>query len=156
MKKTTINNLSDPMNIAFTEAKKAFNKNEVPVGAVVTDINGHILAKAYNLVESKQDPTAHAEILVIKKATIILKNKYLIGCSLYVTLEPCPMCAAAIQYSKISKLFFGCEDEKNGAINNGVKIFNQNFCNHKPEIYDGIRATECSDLLKKFFRLKRK
>ena len=134
MKKTTINNLSDPMNIAFMEAKKAFNKNEVPVGAVVTDINGHILAKAYNLVESKQDPTAHAEILAIKKATIILKNKYLIGCSLYVTLEPCPMCAAAIQYSKISKLFFGCEDDKNGAINNGVKIFNQKFCTHKPEI----------------------
>ncbi len=103
MKKTTINNLSDPMNIAFMEAKKAFNKNEVPVGAVVTDINGDILAKAYNLVETKQDPTAHAEILAIKKATIILKNKYLIGCSLYVTLEPCPMCAAAIQYSKISK-----------------------------------------------------
>ena len=77
MKKTTINNLSDPMNIAFMEAKKAFNKNEVPVGAVVTDINGDILAKAYNLVESKQDPTAHAEILAIKKATIILKNKYL-------------------------------------------------------------------------------
>ena len=85
-----------------------------------------------------------------------MKNKYLIGCSLYVTLEPCPMCAAAIQYSKISKLFFGCEDDKNGAINNGVKIFNQKFCNHKPEIYDGIRATECSDLLKNFFRLKRK
>ena len=90
MKKTTINNLSEPMNIAFMDSKKAFNKNEVPVGAVVTDINGDILAKAYNLVESKQDPTAHAEILAIKKATIILKNKYLIGCSCLLYTSPSP------------------------------------------------------------------
>ena len=154
--KTIINTLHDPMNIALIEAKKAFRKYEIPVGAVITDIKGNIISKAHNLVEKKKDPTAHAEILAIKKATIFMKNKYLINCSLYVTLEPCPMCASAIQYSKIKNLFFGCDDIKNGAVNNGVKIFNQKFCNHKPEIYDGIRATECSDLLKNFFRLKRK
>ena len=143
------------MKQALLEAQKAYKIEEIPVGAVVV-INDKIVGKGYNQREQLKDPTAHAEILAIKKATIILKNKYLIGCSLYVTLEPCPMCAAAIQYSKISKLFFGCQDNKNGAINNGAKIFNQKFCNHKPEIYDGIRASECSDLLKNFFRLKRK
>ena len=149
--KTITNNLIDPMEIAIKEAKKAYLLNEVPVGAVITDKDGNVIAKAFNLVEKNQDPTAHAEMLVIKEATLKIKNKYLKDYNLYVTLEPCSMCASAIQNSRIKRLYFGCNDEKSGAVNSGAKIFNQKNCNHKPEIYDGIRESECSLLIKNFF-----
>ena len=154
--KTITNKLIDPMGIAIKEAKKAYLLNEVPVGAVITDKEGNVIAKAFNLVEKNQDPTAHAEILVIKEATLKIRNKYLKDYNLYVTLEPCSMCASAIQNSRIKRLYFGCNDEQRGAINNGTKIFSQKNCNHKPEIYDGIRATECSLLIKNFFNKVRK
>ena len=154
--KTTSKNLIEPMEIAFKEAKKAYKNNEVPVGAVITDSYGNIISRAFNQVETQQDPTAHAEILAIKKATVKIGNKRLTDCNLYVTLEPCSMCASAIEQSRIKRLYFGCEDLKKGAVNNGVKIFNQKSCNHKPEIYDGIKEKECSNLLKKFFKHLRK
>jgi len=154
--KTITNNLTDPMEIAIKEAKKAYLLNEVPVGAVITDKDGNVIAKAFNQVEKNQDPTAHAEILVIKEATLKIKNKYLIDYHLYVTLEPCSMCASAIQNTRIKRLYFGCNDEKSGAVNNGAKIFNQKNCNHKPEIYDGIKESECSFLIKHFFSEIRK
>lgn len=154
--KTITNNLTDPMEIAIKEAKKAYLLNEVPVGAVITDKDGNVIAKAFNQVEKNQDPTAHAEILVIKEATLKIKNKYLIDYNLYVTLEPCSMCASAIQNTRIKRLYFGCNDEKSGAVNNGAKIFNQRNCNHKPEIYDGIKESECSFLIKHFFSEIRK
>ena len=148
----TITNNNYPMEIAIKEAKKAFLKNEIPVGAVITDEKGNLIAQAFNQVETKKDPTAHAEIQVIKKATLKTKNKYLKNCNIYVTLEPCSMCASAIQNARIKRLYFGCYDEQRGAVTNGVKIFNQQYCNHKPEIYDGIRESDCSSLLKKFFK----
>ena len=154
--KTITNNLTDPMEIAIKEAKKAYLLNEVPVGAVITDKDGNVIAKAFNQVEKNQDPTAHAEILVIKAATLKIKNKYLKDYNLYVTLEPCSMCASAIQNTRIKRLYFGCNDKKSGAVNSGVKIFNQRNCNHKPEIYDGIREAECSFLIKHFFSEIRK
>ena len=154
--KTITNKLTDPMEIAIKEAKKAYLLNEVPVGAVITDKDGNVIAKAFNQVEKNQDPTAHAEILVIKEATLKIKNKYLIDYNLYVTLEPCSMCASAIQNTRIKRLYFGCNDEKSGAVNNGAKIFNQKNCNHKPEIYDGIKESECSFLIKHFFSEIRK
>ena len=148
----TITNNNYPMEIAIKEAKKAFLKNEIPVGAVITDEKGNLIAKAFNQVETKKDPTAHAEIQAIKKATLKIKNKYLKNCNIYVTLEPCSMCASAIQNARIKRLYFGCYDEQRGAVSNGVKIFNQQYCNHKPEIYDGIRESDCNSLLKKFFK----
>ena len=154
--KTINNNLIDPMDIAIKEAKKAYLLNEVPVGAVITDKDGNVIAKAFNRVEKNQDPTAHAEILVIKEATLKIKNKYLKDYNLYVTLEPCSMCASAIQNTRIKRLYFGCNDKKSGAVNSGVKIFNQRNCNHKPEIYDGIKESECSFLIKHFFSEIRK
>ena len=154
--KTITNNLTDPMEIAIKEAKKAYLLNEVPVGAVITDKDGNVIAKAFNQVEKNQDPTAHAEILVIKAATLKIRNKYLKDYNLYVTLEPCSMCASAIQNTRIKRLYFGCNDEKSGAVNNGAKIFNQKNCNHKPEIYDGIKESECSFLIKHFFSEIRK
>ncbi len=154
--KTTPKNIIEPMEIAFKEAKKAYETNEVPVGAVITDSHGNIISRAFNQVETQQDPTAHAEILAIKRATVKIGNKRLTNCNLYVTLEPCSMCASAIEQSRIKRLYFGCEDHKKGAVNNGVKIFNQKSCNHKPEIYDGIKENECSNLLKEFFKHLRK
>ena len=154
--KTTSKNLIDPMEIAFEEAKKAYENNEVPVGAVIADSYGNIISRAFNQVETQQDPTAHAEILAIKRATVKIGNKRLTNCNLYVTLEPCSMCASAIEQSRIKRLYFGCEDHKKGAVNNGAKIFNQKSCNHKPEIYDGIKEKECSNLLKEFFKSLRK
>ena len=126
-----------------------------PFGCVIVKDN-KIIAEGFNQVTENNDPTAHAEILVIKEATLKIKNKYLKDYNLYVTLEPCTMCASAIQNSRIKRLYFGCNDEKSGAVNSGAKIFNQKNCNHKPEIYDGIRASDCSVLIKNFFNEIRK
>ena len=155
MKKTTINNLSDPMNIAFMEAKKAFNKNEVPVGAVVTDINGHILAKAYNLVESKQDPTAHAEILAITSASDSLGDWRLNKSSLYVTKEPCSMCAGAIVNSRISRVVFGVYDDDKGACGSLFQICGDKRLNSDTVIKGGVLEEQCSAILKEFFSARR-
>ena len=141
------------MNIAIKEAKKAFFKNEVPVGAVIIK-NGEIIAKAHNLCEKNNNPTHHAEILAINKAMKKLNTNRLNGCELYVTLEPCPMCAGAIIHARLDKVVFGAFDLKGGAVSSKCDLFNKGF-NHKPEVFEGICEKECSELLTNFFKDKR-
>lgn len=139
---------------AIKLAKRALKVDEVPVGAVVV-CNNKIIAKAHNLTESKCNPTFHAEILALTKAAKKLSTNKLVECDLYVTLEPCPMCAHAISLSRIRRLYFGAFDPKGGGVENGAKIFNSSSCHHKPEVYGGILESECAEVLKNFFELKR-
>ena len=139
---------------AISQARFAAQNGEVPVGAVVVK-DGRIIAEAYNLVETSKDPTAHAEILAIRAACQILESARLVDCDLYVTLEPCAMCAQAIAFARIRRLYFGAFDEKGGGVEHGARIFSQLTCHHKPEIYGGIAESECGELLKDFFRGKR-
>lgn len=137
-------------------ARKAETLGEVPIGAVVVDsLSGQIIASAHNQTEKDKDPTAHAEILAIKAACAIKGAPRLPECDIYVTLEPCPMCAAAISFARIRRLYFGAYDPKGGGVDHGAKIFNQPTCHHHPEIYGGINETECSELLKNFFKERR-
>lgn len=140
------------MTIALKEAKKAFRKDEVPVGAVIIQ-NGKVIASAHNLVEKRKNNLWHAEILCIKKACSIKKSAFLDDCDLYVTLEPCAMCAGAIAHSRIKRLYFGAYDIKGGFVDHGGKIFNHSL--HKPDFYGGIMEEECSHILKDFFKDKR-
>ena len=127
------------MKIAMTEARKAGRRGDVPVGAVIVEVSsGRVLAQAGNRVEADSDPTGHAEILVLREVAIKVCSPRLSGCDIYVTLEPCPMCAQAISFSRIRRLYFGAYDSKNGAVDHGVKIFSQKFCNHKPEIIGSL------------------
>ena len=146
--------MTDFMSAAIAIAKKAAEMGEVPVGAIVV-FDGKIIASAHNLVENSCDPTAHAEILAIRAACQILQTPRLVGCDLFVTLEPCSMCATAISFARIHRLYFGAYDEKGGGVENGARIFSQKTCHHTPEIYGGIYENECADLLKKFFVDKR-
>ncbi len=139
---------------AIAKARIAAKNGEVPVGAVVVK-DGKIISEAYNLVETNRDPTAHAEMLAIRCACEIINSPRLVGCDLYVTLEPCAMCAQAISLARISRLYFGAYDEKGGGVENGARIFSYPTCNHKPEVYGGINESECGELLKEFFREKR-
>ena len=144
------------MNAALDLAKQAMQEDEVPVGAVIVDPkSSKIISKAYNMTQATQDPTAHAELIAIKEACQIISSKNLSRYDLYVTLEPCAMCATAISYARISRLYFGAYDTKYGAIDNGVKIFQSSTTLYKPEIYGGISEEECSLLLKNFFKQKR-
>lgn len=146
----------DFMSIALKEAKKASLHDEVPIGAVLVDPkSGRIVTKAHNKSEHTSDATAHAEVLVIRKACQKLKAKRLWGLDLYVTLEPCTMCAAAISFARIRRLVFGAEDIKGGAVINGVKFYEQKTCHHRPEITAGICREECGHILKDFFKQKR-
>lgn len=141
---------------AIDEAKKAATLNEVPIGAVIVDSkNDKIIASAHNLTEHNNDPTAHAEILAIQAACKSLKTPRIPDCDLYVTLEPCSMCATAISFARIRRVYFGAYDPKGGGIDHGAKIYDHSTCHHKPEVYGGICETECSSLLKKFFEDKR-
>ncbi len=140
---------------ALNQAQIAFEQGEVPVGAVIVK-NNQIIAAAYNQNITLQDTTAHAEILVIRKANQILKTHRLDDCDLYVSLEPCPMCAAAISLARIKRLYYAANDAKSGGVENGAKVFNHKQCHHKPEIYSGIGAAESEKLLKEFFAQKRK
>ncbi len=142
------------MKEALNQAKIAFEKDEVPVGAVVVE-EGKIIAVAHNQNLQLNDPTAHAEILAIRKAAEIKKSARLDGCDLYVTLEPCGMCAAAISLARIRRIYYAVSDEKFGAVENGSRFFSSSSCHHVPEIYSEIGETEAKDLLVKFFRLKR-
>lgn len=142
------------MKSAIYRARIAAKNGEVPVGAVVVK-GGKIISEAYNLVETNRDPTAHAEMLAIRCACEIINSPRLVGCDLYVTLEPCAMCAQAISFARISRLYFGAYDEKGGGVENGARIFSHSTCNHKPEVYGGINESECGELLKEFFREKR-
>lgn len=139
---------------ALNQAHIAFEEDEVPVGAVLVE-NGKIIAASHNKNLSLNDPTAHAEILVLRQASEIKNSSRLDGCDLYVTLEPCAMCASAIALARIKKLFYGASDDKFGAVENGAKIFTTSSCHHHPEIYSGIAEEESKSLMINFFKLRR-
>jgi len=140
---------------ALEEAQLARDRGEVPVGAVLV-LNGNIIAADGNRTLELKDPTAHAEILVIRQAARILGSERLYDCDLYVTLEPCPMCAAAISFARIRRLYFGASDSKSGAVENGVRFYNDATCHHAPDVYSGLAETQCSEILKDFFASRRK
>jgi tRNA(adenine34) deaminase len=140
---------------AFTEAERAAERGEVPVGAVIVDKLGNILAVAGNRTLIEHDPTAHAEMIAIREAAAKLGSERLVDCDLYVTLEPCAMCAAAISFARIRRLYFAAPDEKMGAVEHGPVFFTQSTCHHKPEIYGGIGGQRAELLLKDFFKNKR-
>ena len=139
------------MDDALEQAEKAVKIGEIPVGAVIVYRN-EIIAKGHNLTISNNDPTAHAEIIVMRQAGEILKNYRLNDCDLYVTLEPCTMCAGAIANARIRRLYFGATDPKSGAVTSGVQFFNQPTCHHKIEIYDTIQTEKCRMIIQNFFR----
>ncbi len=140
------------MQLALEQARTAALRGEVPVGAVITDVDGKVIAVAHNQVEGLCDATAHAELLAIRDASTKLKNRRLEGCTLYVTLEPCSMCATAISHARISKVIYGASDEKGGGIEVGAKIFSLAQTTYKPEIISGIMADESKKLLQDFFK----
>lgn len=144
----------DPMALAFDEARAAASRGEVPVGAVVSR-DGVVLARAGNRTLELKDPTAHAEMLALRLACEALGSERLIGCDLHVTLEPCPMCAAAISFARIRRLYFGAGDPKGGAVENGVRLYASPSCHHAPEVYGGLRESEAAALLRDFFRERR-
>jgi tRNA(Arg) A34 adenosine deaminase TadA len=142
------------MQSALAEARAAAARGEVPVGAVI--VRGtQTITVAHNLTETRSDPTAHAEMLAIRAACEILQTPRLSDCDLYVTLEPCAMCATAISFARIRRLYFGAYDEKGGGVEHGAQIFSHSTCHHKPEIYGGINESECGEILKLFFKSKR-
>ncbi|NVK20104.1 MAG: nucleoside deaminase [Methylocystaceae bacterium] len=143
------------MKQALKEAEKAKARGEVPIGAVVVDKDGQILARAGNRCEEDHDPTAHAEVLAIREAAHMLGSSRLLDCDLYVTLEPCTMCATAISFARIRRLYFGAYDPKGGGVDHGACFYNQPTCHHKPEVYGGMREQECADMLKAFFEERR-
>ena len=143
------------MKEALKEAEKAYSKLEVPVGAVIVK-DGKIIARAHNQKETKTDTTKHAEILAIQKASKKLKSWRLIDCEMYVTLEPCTMCAGAIIHSRIKKVYIGAMDEKTGAVGSVLNLFEDYKFNHKPEVEKGILKEDCESLLKQFFKELRK
>lgn len=144
------------MKTALETAQKAAGQDEVPVGAVIVNPQtGKIIARAYNKSAHGSDSTAHAEILAIQKACKKLKQNRLWDMDMYVTLEPCTMCAAAISFARIAHLYFGAYDEKGGAVTNGVKFYDSPTCHHRPACTGGILAEPCSELLKSFFKNKR-
>ena len=140
---------------AFTEAEKAAERGEVPVGAVIVDKLGNILAVAGNRTLADRDPTAHAEMIAIREAAAKMGSERLVDCDLYVTLEPCAMCAGAISFARIRRLYFAASDEKMGAIEHGPVFFSQPTCHHKPEVYSGIGEERAEILLKSFFKNRR-
>lgn len=144
------------MQQALAEAEAAAVLGEVPVGAVLVDgPTGTVLARAHNRVETGTDPTAHAEMLVIREVATKLGAPRLATCDLYVTLEPCPMCAQAIAFARLRRLYYGAADPKGGGVEHGPRIFTQPTCHHRPEIYGGLDEARASALLKDFFRARR-
>ena len=143
------------MDLALEEARAAAARGEVPIGAVIVDENGQPVAIEGNRVEQFNDPTAHAELLAIRTAAAAIGAPRLVGCDLYVTLEPCPMCAQAISFARIRRLYFGAPDAKGGGVEHGPRVFDQPTCHHRPEIYGGIGESDAADLLRGFFRERR-
>lgn len=143
------------MDIALEEARAAALRGEVPVGAVVVAPSGAVVARAGNRTRELNDPTAHAEILAIRAACAAAGSERLAGHDLYVTLEPCPMCAAAISAARIGRLYYGAADPKSGGVAVGARVFSHPQCHHVPEVYDGIAATEAEAMLKAFFAGRR-
>jgi tRNA(Arg) A34 adenosine deaminase TadA len=144
----------DPWECAFAEARAAAARGEAPIGAVIVH-DGAIVAQAGNRCEELSDPTAHAEMLAIRHAAAAKGSPRLPACDLYVTLEPCGMCAAAISFARLRRVYFAAEDPKGGAVENGVRFFAAATCHHRPEVYGGIRGEEAADLLRAFFRARR-
>jgi len=142
------------MDMALEEARAAGAAGEVPVGCVIV-CGGAVVARAGNRTLADADPTAHAELLAIRKAAAALGSERLTECDLYVTLEPCAMCAAAIAFARIRRLYYGAADPKGGAVENGVRFFASPTCHHRPEIYGGMAAAEAAALLKEFFKERR-
>lgn len=144
----------DLMALAIAEAEAAALRDEVPIGAVLVS-GGAVIARAGNRTRELNDPTAHAEMLVIREAGQILSAERLLEADLYVTLEPCTMCAAAISFARLRRLYFGATDEKGGAVTSGVRFFSQATCHHAPEVYAGMSETTSAELLTSFFKQKR-
>lgn len=144
------------MRLALKTARKAAADGEVPVGAVLVDaVTGEVVAEAGNRVEQDKDPTAHAEVVVIRKAAALREDVRLPECDLYVTLEPCPMCATAISFARIRRVYFGAFDPKGGGVENGPRIFDQPTCHHRPDVYGGIGESDAAALLREFFAARR-
>lgn len=142
------------MQLALAEARAAAAAGEVPVGCVIVR-DGTVLARAGNRTLTDKDPTAHAELIAIRAAAAALGSERLTDCDLYVTLEPCAMCAAAISFARIRRLYFAAADPKGGAVEHGVRFFSAPTCHHRPEIYGGIAESEAAALLREFFRERR-
>jgi tRNA(adenine34) deaminase len=142
------------MQIALDEARAAAAAGEVPVGCVVVR-DGQVIARAGNRTLTDRDPTAHCEMLAIRAAASALGSERLLDCDLYVTLEPCAMCAAAISFARIRRLYYGAADPKGGAVENGVRFFASPSCHHRPDVYGGLAETEAAVLLTEFFRARR-
>lgn len=150
-----MNGFVSHMDAALAEAQAAGQRGEVPVGAVVVTPDGRILATAGNRTRELSDPTAHAEMLAIRAACAAVGSERLEGHDLYVTLEPCPMCAGAISFARIRRLYYGASDPKSGGVGQGARVFSHPQCHHAPEIYDGIGAGAAAKLLTEFFLHKR-
>jgi tRNA(adenine34) deaminase len=145
----------EAMSIALAEARAAAARGEVPVGAVVISAKGGLLARAGNRTLELKDPTAHAEMLALRQAASKLGSERLTDCDIYVSLEPCAMCAAAISFARIRRVYFGADDAKMGAVEHGPRFFQQPTCHHRPEVYGGIGENEARQLLQSFFKDKR-
>lgn len=144
-----------PMELALAEARAAAGRGEVPVGAVIVAVDGVVLAAAGNRTRELCDPTAHAEVMAIRAACAATGSERLPACDLYVTLEPCAMCAAVISFARIRRLYFGASDAKGGAVESGIRWFGQMTCHHAPEVYGGLAAHEAGELLVRFFAARR-
>ena len=140
---------------ALAQARSAAERGEVQIGAVIVGPDGEVLAEAGNRTEGDRDPTAHAELLAIRSAAAKLDAPRLVDCDLYVTLEPCPMCAQEISFARLRRLYYGAADPKGGGVEHGPRIFNQPTCHHRPEVYAGIAEGEAGDLLRDFFKARR-
>jgi tRNA(adenine34) deaminase len=142
------------MDLALDEARAAAAAGEVPIGCVIVQ-DGEVIARAANRTLIDRDPTAHAEMLAIRAAAAEIGSERLVDCDLYVTLEPCAMCAGALSFARIRRLYYGAADDKGGAVENGVRFFDSPSCHHRPEVYNGIGEAEAAALLKDFFRARR-
>lgn len=143
------------MDLALEEARAAADRGEVPVGAVIVSSNGGVIARAGNRCRELRDPTAHAEMLVIRAACDALRQERLVNHYLYVTLEPCPMCAGAIAAARLDRLYYAASDPKSGGVAHGARVFEHPQSHHQPEVYDGIGAVEAEELLRTFFATRR-
>jgi tRNA(Arg) A34 adenosine deaminase TadA len=143
------------MERALAEARAAAERGEVPIGAVIVGTDGTVLAAAGNRTEADRDPTAHAEMLAIRAAASALGAPRLVGCDLCVTLEPCPMCAQAISFARLRRVYYGASDPKGGGVEHGPRIFSQPTCHHRPELYGGIAESDAAEILQSFFRERR-
>ena len=143
------------MQVALAEARLAAERGEVPIGAVIVGPDGTVLAATGNRTEGDLDPTAHAELLAIREAAQKIGAPRLVECDIHVTLEPCPMCAQAISFARLRRVYYGASDPKGGGVEHGPRIFQQPTCHHRPEVYSGIAEREAADLLQAFFRKRR-